>query len=430
MTNSNYRFLSPSGTFAAFRHRNYRLWFAGQLISLIGTWMQNAAQSYLVFTLTDSEAYLGYVSLAAGVPSILFMLYGGVIADRVPRRTLLIITEAIMMLLAFVLAALVFTNLVQPWHILVLAFLLGTANAFDFPARQSLITELVSREDMTNAIALNGTMFNLGVIVGPSAAGIVYALTGPAWCFTINGISYIAVIAALALMHVSPQPGQGRQPEGMSEELSWLERAEVQFRATRMYIKEGFEFVLADRLVTTVVIAVFIINIFGFGLVTLIPAWAVEILKGDVTTNGLLISARGVGAVIGGLLIATMARSSFRGKMWSVNSFVLPVGITAFVLTRNLPLALVFMAVMGFALISIMNNSNAMVQSRVPDALRGRVMALYSLMLMGGGPLGSVAVSQVAEYAGAPTAGLICAAALAVFAVAIWFARPEVREMG
>lgn len=412
MTTSINNFLSPSSTFAAFRHRNYRLWFAGQLVSLIGTWMQNAAQGYLVYMLTDSPAYLGYVGFVSGVPSWLFMLYGGVIADRVPRRTLLIITESIMMILAFILAGLVFADAVQPWHILVLAFLLGTANAFDFPARQSLITELVDREDMTNAIALNGTMFNIGVIVGPSVAGIVYALTGPAWCFTINGISFIAVIIALAMMRVGPMPAVTQRPPALKA------------------IKEGFQFVRNDSLVMTLIIAVFFINVFGFGLVTLIPAWAVNILKGDVTTNGLLISARGVGAVIGGLLIATLSRSAFRGKMWAIGSLLMPLVIVAFVLTRWLPLSLLFLAVLGFALMSVMNNSNAMVQSRVPDELRGRVMALYSLMLMGGGPIGSLSVGLIAERTSEPTAGLICAVILMAFAVGIWFFRPEVRQMG
>ena len=404
--------LSASSTFAAFRHRNYRLWFIGQLVSLIGTWMQNAAQGYLVYTLTGSAAYLGYVGFVAGVPSWLFMLYGGVVADRVPRRALLIITESAMMILAFILAALVFANVVQPWHILVLAFLLGVANAFDFPARQSFITELVEREDMTNAIALNGTMFNIGVIVGPTAAGIIYALTGPAWCFTINGLSYIAVIVALALMQVNAMPTLTKRNPALKA------------------IREGFQYVRSDRLVLTLVVSVFIINVFGFGLVTLIPAWAVNILKGDVTTNGLLISARGVGAVIGGLLIATLSRRSFRGRMWSVNSFLLPLGITAFILSRWLPLSLLFLAGMGFSLMAIMNNSNAMVQSRVPDELRGRVMALYSLMLMGGGPIGSLSVGLLAERASEPVAGLICAGFLMLFAVGIWFFRPDVRTIG
>ncbi len=403
--------ITVSSTFAAFRHRNYRLWFFGQLTSLVGTWMQNAAQGYLVYTLTGSPAFLGYVGFVSGLPSWLFMLYGGLIADRVPRRSLMIITQSAMMILAFILAGLVFLNVVQPWHILVLAFLLGIANAFDAPARQSMVVELVSREDMTNAIALNATMFNTGAIVGPAIAGIVYALTGPAWCFTLNGISFIAVIVALAMMHIQPMPALNKRPAALNA------------------ILEGFDYVRSDRLVLTLVLTVFVLNVFGFGLVTLIPAWAVDILKGDVTTNGWMISARGIGAVIGGLLIASLSGRAFRGKMWTMSSFLLPLVMAFFAFTRWLPLSLFFLAGMGFSLITVLNNSNAMVQARVPDELRGRVMGLYTLMLMGGGPIGSLLVGLLADRASEPAAALVCAAVLLLFALLIWFKRPEVRQM-
>jgi MFS family permease len=198
------RRVSARGTFAALQYPNYRLWFIGQMISLVGTWMQGTAQGYLVYELTRSPAYLGYVGFAAGVPSWLFMLYGGVIADRMSRRTLLVITQTCMMLLAFLLAGLTFTGRVQPWHIIVLAFLLGTANAFDAPARQAFVLEMVDRQHLTNAIALNSTMFNLGTAIGPAMAGITYSLFGPAWCFTINAFSFLAVIAALLLMKLKP----------------------------------------------------------------------------------------------------------------------------------------------------------------------------------------------------------------------------------
>jgi MFS family permease len=403
--------LSLSATFAAFRHRNYRLWFAGQLVSLVGTWMQNAAQGYLVYTLTGSAAYLGYVGFISGVPSWLFMLYGGVIADRVSRRVLMIITQSAMMGLAFILAGLVFLNVVQPWHILVLSFLLGIANAFDVPARQSFIVELVDREDMTNAIALNATMFNIGAIIGPAVAGLVYALTGPAWCFTINGISFLAVIAALALMNIQPAPAQPRQASAL--------------RA----MSEGFRYIRAEQLVLTLCASVFILNVFGFGLITLVPAWAVTILHGDAATNGLLLSARGVGAVAGALLIAALSSRRLRGKMWNINSFILPAALVGFALSSWLPLSLAFLAVVGFSLMTILNNSNAMVQSRVPDALRGRVMGIYSLMFMGGSPIGSLFVGLVADRTSERITAFLCAGMLTVFALWIWAYRPSVRKM-
>ena len=189
-------------TFAALQYPNYRLWFMGQLVSLVGTWMQITAQSFLVFELTHSTAYLGYVGFANGLPSWLFMLYGGVIADRMSRRKLLMITQSTMMVLAFLLAGLAFAGLVQPWQIVVLALALGTANAFDAPARQAFVLELVDRPDLTNAIALNSSMFNLATVVGPTVAGLTYAAFGAAWCFALNGVSFIAVIIALVLMRL------------------------------------------------------------------------------------------------------------------------------------------------------------------------------------------------------------------------------------
>ena len=411
--NISKRFATAAGskTFAAFRYRNYRLWFIGQLVSMVGTWMQNTAQGFLIYSLTGSVAYLGYVGFISGVPSWLFMLYGGLVADRMSRRTLLIITQSAMMLLAFILAALVFTNVVQPWHILLLAFLLGVANAFDAPSRQAMIVELVDREDMTNAIAYNATVFNAGMIVGPAIGGLIYALTGPAWCFTINGISFIAVIIALAMMQLKP--------------MVVVPRVGSAFAA----IKESFRYVLGQRLVLTLTASVLILNILGFGPMTLIPAWSVTILNGDVTTNGLLLSARGVGALIGGLAIAFLASRKLRGKMWAASSFLLPAAMLIFALTTSLPFSLFLMGLIGLAFITIMNNSNAMVQSTVPDELRGRVMGLYSLMFMGGGPLGALIIGVIADRTNEPLTVVLCAAGCLIFAVVVWIIRPEVRTM-
>jgi len=402
---------SINNTFSAFRHRNYRLWFFGQLFSMIGTWMQSTAQGYLVYSLTGSTAYLGLVGFISGVPSWIFILFGGLIADRVSRRTLLVITQASMMALAFILAGLVFTGLVQPWHILVLSLLLGVANAFDTPARQAFVSELVSREDMTNAIALNATMFNTGAIIGPAVGGMVYALTGPGWCFTVNGISFLFVISALLMMHITTQPNPPKYTSAIAA------------------IREGLTYVRNDRLVLTLSSSVFIVNVFGFGLMALVPSWAVNVLHGDVTTNGLMLSARGLGAVLGGLFIAALASGGFRGKIWTASSFAMPVVITLFALSRKLPITLLLLVMLGFAMITILNNSNAMVQSRVPDELRGRVMSLYSLMFMSGGPIGSLLNGNLASWTSEPVTAFMCAAATLVFALWIWFYRPEVRMM-
>jgi MFS family permease len=400
-----------SGTFAAFRHRNYRLWFIGQLVSLIGTWMQATAQGYLLFTITGSAAYLGYIGFISGVPSWLFIMYGGLIADRMSRRKLLIITQSSMMILAFVLAGLVFLNWVQPWHILVLAFLLGVANAFDTPARQVLVVDLVEREDMTNAIAFNGTMFNAGLIIGPAIGAAIYALTGPGWCFLINGISFIAVIIALMMMRITHSAPISRNGSAIEA------------------IVEGFRYLRGNRLVLTLTVSVFVVNLVGFGPINLLPAWAVNILKGDVTTNGLLLSVRGIGAVIGGLLIAATAGRGGRGKMWTAASIVMPLTLLAFATSRNLTLSLFLMAIIGFTLVTMMNNSNAMVMTSVPDELRGRVMGLYSLMFMGGGPLGALLVGVLADRTSEPFTFVFCAIGTILFAIVIWFARAEVRAM-
>ncbi|RPH69996.1 MFS transporter, partial [bacterium] len=283
------------GTFAALKQPNYRLWFFGQMVSLIGTWMQATAQGYLIYSLTGSAASLGIISFISGVPTWIFTLYGGVIADRLSRRTLLIIPQLLMMLLALIMAALVFTNLIQPWHIGVLAFFLGVANAFDAPTRLSFIRELVSREQMTNAIALNATMFNIGTIIGPAVGGLTYAAFGPGWCFTINGISFLAVIFNLARMKLDKHIPPANAKNALVELL------------------EGVKYVRNHKVIRALIFNLGFISLFGFGLVALLPAWAVAILKGDVTTNGWLLSARGVGSLIGALILASLGARQIRG---------------------------------------------------------------------------------------------------------------------
>ncbi|MDP2994787.1 MAG: MFS transporter, partial [Anaerolineales bacterium] len=243
-------------TFASLKHYNYRLWFFGQIVSLVGTWMQSTAQGYLIYQLTGSPAYLGLVGFVGGLPAWLFTLYGGVVADRISRRNMMVITQTAMLVLAFILAALTFTNAVQPWHIIVLAFLLGVANAFDAPARVAFVTELVSREDMTNAIALNSTMFNIATVVGPSVAGLTYAAFGPAWCFTLNGISFIAVIVALLFMRIKPIVQPSRRATVLAD------------------LKEGLRYVFSHSLILSLIGSVGLVSIFGIGMLTLLPAWA------------------------------------------------------------------------------------------------------------------------------------------------------------
>jgi MFS family permease len=403
--------MSVRQTFAALRHRNYNLWFRGQLVSLMGTWMQQTAQGYLVFELTRSPAYLGYVGFAAGVPAWLFMLYGGVVADRIEKRKLLLVTQTVMMLLAFILAALVFMRLVQPWQIVVLAFCLGVANAFDAPARLAIVSEMVAREDLTNAIALNATMFNLGSAIGPAVAGVAYALVGPAWCFTLNGVSFIAVIAALLLMRMAPRTAPARRTSAWADLL------------------EGLRYTIAQPAIRTLIALVGVTSLFGVSFVTLFPAWAVDVLGGDATTTGLLQSARGMGALISALVIASLGRFSFKGRLLTIGTVTFPLLLIGFALARWLPLSLLMLLGSGVAVILIMNLANALVQTLAPDALRGRVMAVYSLTFFGLMPIGALWSGAAAEYAGEPATVIIGAVLSLGFAALLWLFAPWLRRL-
>lgn len=399
------------GTFAAFRYPNYRLWFAGQLISLVGTWMQSTAQGYLVYELTRSSAFLGYVSFAAGIPSWMFTLYGGVVADRMSRRTLLVITQSAMMGLAAILAALTFTHLVQPWHIILLAFFLGIANAFDAPARQSFVLELVSRQDLTNAIALNSTMFNLATAFGPAVGGLIYAALGPGWCFTLNAISFLAVIAALLLMRLQVIPAPRRANS------TWAD------------LQAGLKYVAAHGVVRTVILNLAVISLFGVSFVALMPAWAVKILGGDATTNGFLQSARGIGAMIGALMIAAVGGLIPRGKLVTLGGWVMPILLLVFAAVRSLPLSLLMLVGVGWGFMIFANSSNALLQTQVPDELRGRVMSIFTLAFFGLMPLGSLLAGALAARIGEPLTVILGALLVLAFQALVWLRFPQLRHV-
>ncbi len=400
-----------SQTFTALKYPNYRLWFFGQLLSLLGTWMQMTAQSYLVFELTKSPAFLGYVTFAFGLPSWIFMLYGGVIADRMSRRKLMLIAQNFMMLLAFVLTWLTFSELIQPWHIVILAFLLGVANAFDAPARQAIIFELVEKKDITNAVALNSTLFNLSAVIGPAAAGVIYMAFGPGWCFAINGISYFAVITALILMKLEPQVTSPNRPSTLSA------------------LKEGIRYTFSDPAIWPIICLIGITTLFGFSFATLMPAWAVTVLGGDAATNGLLQSARGAGAVLSALMLASLGRFAFRGKLLSASVFSFFFFILAFALVRSLPLSLLIILLVGISLQLVMNLSNAILQTQVKDNMRGRVMSIYSLTHFGFMPIGGLIAGILAEFAGEPFTVILSGAIFLLCVSALWIAAPQLRRL-
>ena len=403
--------ISVRDTFASLKYPNYRLWFAGQLVSLVGTWTQSAAQGYLIYELTKSPAYLGYVSFASGLPTWIFTLYAGAIADRVSRRTMMVITQTSMMMLAFILAFLTFTKTVQPWHILVLSFLLGISNAFDAPARQAFVQEMVKREDMTNAIALNSTMFNLAFVLGPALGGLIYAAVGPGWCFTINGISFIAVIIALLLMKLKPFSFVNTRKSAISD------------------MKEGFRYVLNHSAVRKLIGDLFFITLFGLGVTALIPAWSNTVLHGDAKTNGFLLAARGFGSLIAALLIASLGRYRWRGKLLSASSLLLPISMIVFALMTWLLPSFIAMAAMGFTFMMIVNLSNAMVQTRIADEMRGRVMGVYTFFFFGAMPVGSLIAGWSAEIIGEQLTVIISAAILLLFALWVLWRQPDVKAM-
>lgn len=398
-------------TFAALQYRNYRLWFIGQLVSLFGTWMQTTAQGFLVFQLTNSPAYLGLVGFAAGAPSLIFMLYGGVVADRVPRRTLLVITQSAMMVMAFIQAGLTFTGLVQPWHIIALAFGVGVANAFDAPARQSFVLEMVDREHMTNAIALNSTMFQMATVTGPAVAGLTYAVIGPAWCFTINGISYIAVIAALLMMKINVTTVKARAKSTLED------------------LKEGVGYVTQHAVIRTLILIAGVVSLFGLAFVTLMPAWAVNILGGDAATNGLMQSARGAGALAGALMIASLGNFRYRGKLLTIGSLAFPVLLLVFAFVRSTWLSLLILVGVGWAFMVLFNLLNTILQTLVTDELRGRVMSIYTLTFFGGMPIGALWAGALAEQVGEPQTVILGALISLVFAGVVLWKIPQVRNL-
>lgn len=403
--------LSFKNTFSALKHRNFKLWFYGQMISLIGTWMQITAQAFLVYELTNSSSYLGYVGFASGIPSWIFMFYGGVVVDRVSRRTVLIITQVALMILSIILAYLTFSGNIQPWHILLLSFLTGIAIAFDAPARQTFINELVHREHLTNAIALNATMFNTASAVGPAISGVMYALIGPAWCFTINAVSFIAVIIGLFMIKLDVKAVARKTTSVFSD------------------LKEGILYIKSHKLIRTFVLFSAAVSLLGVSFTTLIPAWAVKILGGDSTTNGLLQSARGVGALVSALVVASLGTFNFRGKLYTLGAISMPIFIILFAFFHIEFVALVLIFIVGASTVLVYNLTNAFLQILVTDELRGRVLAFYTFTFFGLMPLGSLLIGNTADWLGETFAIILFAVVLLICSLYIYLRVPKIRAL-
>ncbi len=368
---------------AAFRHRNFRLFWTGQLLSVVGTWMQALAQDWLVLQLTNDPFILGLVSAFQFLPVLVFGLFGGLIADLVPKRKTLYATQGSAMILALVLAALTYTHTVQVWHILVLANLLGFVNAVDMPTRQSFVVEMVGREHVANAVALNSAAFNMARIVGPAIAGILIGLLGVVACFTINGVSYIAVLTGLALM---------RDEELETRPTAQMERT---VRAVLDNLAEGLAYVRRTSTVLAAIAVVGVVSTMGMNFRVLVPVLARDVLQVGATGFGLLMAAIGVGSLLSALLIAFNGRPSVR--LLLTGAFGLGALETVLGIVHIFPVSMVAMFGIGASAIAMTATANTLIQLLVPDVLRGRVMAVYTTVFAGSSPIGGLLMGAIAS---------------------------------
>jgi MFS family permease len=395
--------------FRALRHRNFQLFFGGQLISLIGTWMQSVAESWLVYRLTGSSLLLGAVGFSSQIPIFLLSPLGGAMVDRRNRHRLIVATQAASMTLAFVLAGLTLSHLIKVWHIFVLSALLGFVNAFDIPARQAFIVEMVGKEDLMNAIALNSSMFNGARIVGPAVAGILVASIGEGWCFFANAVSYIAVITGLLLMVVPRRMPHLHETSALSD------------------IKEGFKWVYSTKPIFALLLLVGLVSLVGMPYAVLMPIFADRILHSGARGLGILMGFSGTGALAGALTLAAKSGLKGLGKWVAVSSAMFGVAIAVFAYSRVFWLSAALLIPVGAFMMVQMASTNTLIQSMVPDRLRGRVMSVYSMMMMGMAPLGALFAGAASERIGAP----LTVAIGGFFSIcgSIWFGLhlPEIR---
>jgi len=395
--------------FAALRHRNYQLYFGGQLVSNAGTWMQVIAQGWLVYQISHSDLMLGIVGFAAAIPSLLVTPWGGVVVDRMPKRRLLLLTQTGAMLLAFILAALTFTGVVREWHIVLLAAGLGFVNAFDAPARQSFVVELVGRQDLPNGIALNSLMFNSARVIGPAVGGLLLAAVGTAWCFTINGLSFLAVLLGLAAMNLEDHAGAGSAESPLRQ------------------LWQGVQYVAGEPVLSGLLLLSLCFSVFGFSYATLLPAFVERVLHQGPQVFGWVTAATGVGAVAGALLIANHRGKMPRGEWLMLAGLGFPIVLAIFSFTNYVLLSLILAFGLGFGFMSQFTMMNTLLQTRVEDRFRGRVMALYALTFSGFAPFGNLAVGALSERIGLSYAITIFAAVSLLLAVVIHRQVPQIR---
>jgi MFS family permease len=388
--------------FIALRHRNFRLFFTGQLVSLVGTWMQELGQQWLVYVLTGSALNLGIVTAFQFLPVLLFSLLGGVLVDRVPKRQVIIFTQSASLLLALVLGLLTWAGVVQLWHVYLLAFLLGTVNAFDMPARQAFVVEMVGRDDLMNAIALNASIFQGSRVFGPAIGAYIIQFVGIAGCFFLNSLSFVAVLIGLLLMRLPP-----------------LERVTQARRNTFSQIGEGLRYIRGDRRVLLVFLLVSFISVFAIpSYTTLMPVVADQVLHVGVTGLGTLTSFLAIGALTAAVSLAYTSTPEQRRFFMIGGAATGSTLLLLFSFSRSFPLSLALLVGVGFCMVANNATGNTIIQSFVPDHLRGRLMSVWSLVLVGLAPFGSFFTGWLAERTSAPLAisvgALICLVAALV----------------
>jgi MFS family permease len=400
--------LGADRTFAALRHRNFQLFWVAQLISLTGTWMHSVAQGWLVLELTDRPFWLGAVGAAGTLPILFFTLLGGVAADRYPKRAMLVATQSVATLLALLLGILAAGGWVAVWQVMVISFLLGTVNALDMPVRQSFVVDMVGRQDLQNAIALNSLTFNAARAVGPAVAGAIVATAGVTTCFFANAASFVPVVFALALMRGLPPGGHARQGSVVAN------------------IREGFVYLARERRYQGLIGLVGAGSVFGFPCIVLLPAFARDVLHTHAGGFGALMACTGAGALLSALTLANRSGAGVGGRAIVGSGLLFGAALLLFSASRSFLTAVPLLVVAGAGMVAQAATANTLVQEMVPDALRGRLMSIFTLVMMGGMPIGNLAIGTLAHFIGTPGAVAAFGAALCASVLVIAAARREI----
>ncbi|OGI23049.1 MAG: hypothetical protein A2287_00445 [Candidatus Melainabacteria bacterium RIFOXYA12_FULL_32_12] len=402
-------------TFASLKHENFKQFFIGQTISLIGSWMQITALSWLVYDMTGSKLLLGLVGALSALPMLFLSVLGGVFADKYSKKKILIATQISSMLLSFVLAVLVVSNVIQIWHIIALASISGIIFAIDLPVRQSFYIDIVGKKDLMNAIALNSSMVNMARIIGPALAGIIMAKFGIVWCFILNTISYAAVLQALFKIKL-PQIQVRQNIESVVQ-----------------YIGSGFRYVRNNRLIFDLLVLMVIVGIFGWSYGILFPVMAKDIFHVGERGYAALVSANGIGALFGALFIAYLGDSPQKRGLVNLGIYILSLSIMLLALCKTYWMGLILVALAGFGSLVYFNATTTIIQSSVDDSVRGRVMGIWSLIFGGTAPIGNIYVGAAAEYIKIPAtlaiSAIVCTLAAIVLSIFLQPKETEASEM-